>query len=145
MFPGSKDNQQIAAALKPTDELGVANFSLKPATYGVAGAFAEISGVTFTFFDGRLLKVYFSYNGPQPSPAEKFVAAVAQENNLPKAEQWEPYPGMDQMKVLKCTGFEVRAFSGGRLSNLNYVEAHDLEAEKKMQERENKLLAKPTP
>ena len=51
----------------------------------------------------------------------------------------------NQLKILKCTDFEIRVFAGGPGGNLNYVLMKDLEAEKKLKDRRDKARAKATP
>jgi hypothetical protein len=43
-----------------------------------------------------------------------------------------------QMKVLKCAEVEIRVFAGGERGALNYVSMKDVEAEKKLRDREKK-------
>lgn len=141
LFPGSKDDQQIKATLSaPVDELGVSSFSLTPAKYGAPRSFSDVTSITFSLFDKRLSKIYFSYGGQWPN-VDKFVEHFVGETNLPPPSEWQGYPGMEnQMKVMKCTGFEVHAFANGQ--GLTYVELTDLVAEKLMKDREEKLLKK---
>jgi hypothetical protein len=94
--------------------------------------------------------VSISYNGPEWSHVDKFVAKFTDGTNLPAADAWEAYVGMDtQMKTLKCKDFEVRIFAGGPGGNLNSVVVNDLVAEKKLKDRmdkaEEKAKAKATP
>lgn len=141
LFPGSKDDQQIKSALSaPVDELGISSFSLTPAKYGPPPSFSDVTGITFSLFDKRISKIYISYGGQWPN-VDKFVEHFVSETNLPSPSEWQGYPGMEnQMKVIKCTGFEVRAFASGR--GLTYVELNDLVAEKLMKDREERLLKK---
>jgi len=98
--------------------------------------------------DGHLSSFTINYNGPQWPDVDKFVETFVEGKNLPAANQWEPYAGMEtQMKTLTCTDFSVRVFSGGEAGNQNYVLVQDLEADKKLKERRRKAResASPTP
>ena len=144
LFPGSKDDQQIKSVLSsPVDELGVSSFAITPAKYeSPAPAFSDVSSITFTFFDGHVFKMYISYRETQWPSVDKFVEHFVEGTEFPAAGRWSDYPGMEnQMKMLQCTGIEVRAFAAKRITT--YVEIHDLAAEKKMNDREKKLLKKP--
>jgi hypothetical protein len=71
------------------------------------------------------------------------VAKFAQETSLPTIESWEAFVGLDtQLKLLKCTDFEIRVFAGGPGGNLNYVLVRDLAAVQKLKERRAKAREK---
>jgi hypothetical protein len=145
LFPGSKDDPLIKSALSsPLDELKVASFSLTPAKYGAPQSFSEVTGITFSLFDGRVFKIYLSYGGPPSPTVDKFVETFVGGTDFPPPAQWQGYPGMEnQMKMIQCTGFEVRASASGRgATQMKYVEIRDLAAEKKMKDLEDKLLKK---
>lgn len=144
LFPGSKDDQQIKSALSsPVDELGVSSFSLKPAKYGPPQGLSDVSGITFTLFDGRVFKMYIGYGGSNWPTVDKFVEDFVHDTDFPPSGEWQGYPGMEnQMKVLQCSGFEARAFASARGAIMAYVEIRDLAAEKQMKDREEKLLQK---
>jgi hypothetical protein len=147
LFPGSKEDAEVRSDLsKPPNQFGGSSFVIRPEKYEWKDKFPGISRITFTLLDGRISTFTVSYNGPEYSHVDKFVAKFVEGTNLPAIDQWESYVGMDtQMKTLKCADFEIRIFAGGKGGNLNYVLAKDLEAEKKLQEREKKAEEKATP
>jgi len=149
VFPGSKDDAEVRSAVsKAPGPLGNSSFLITPSKYGSAADFKEVSRVTFSMLDGHLSSFTINYNGPQWPDVDKFVETFVEGKNLPAANQWEPYAGMEtQMKTLTCTDFSVRVFSGGEAGNQNYVLVQDLEADKKLKERRRKAResASPTP
>ena len=148
LFPGSKDDAELRASLaRPASPLGVSSFAIRPDKYESAKEkFAGVSRITFTLLDGRVSSFSIGYDGPEYSHVDKFVAKFIEGTNLPAPDQWEAYVGMDnQLKILKCTDFEIRVFAGGQGGNLNYVLMKDLDAEKKLKERRDKARAKATP
>jgi hypothetical protein len=151
-FPGSKDDPEVKSFLeRPASQFGVSELLLRPATYKPKEAEAapkvgDVNRVTMSFLDNRVSSLNVGYNGPAYSHVDRFVEKIVKETNLPALEQWEAYVGFDnQLKTLTCSEFEVRVFAGGKGGNLNYVLAKDLEAEKKLQEREKKAEEKATP
>ena len=151
VFPGSNQDAQVRSELsRSAGEFGVSDFRIRPDRYESKEKFAGIGQITFTLLDGRVSTVSISYNGPEWSHVDKFVAKFTDGTNLPAADAWEAYVGMDtQMKTLKCKDFEVRIFAGGPGGNLNSVVVNDLVAEKKLKDRmdkaEEKAKAKATP
>jgi len=147
LFPGSKEDGEVRSSLSaPPNKFGGASFLLRPEKYGSKDKFAGINQITFTLLDGRVSNFTVGYNGPEYPHVDQFVAKFIEGTNLPAADQWEAYVGMDtQMKTLRCTDFEIRAFAGGPGGNLNYVSVKDLEAEKKFKDRRDKARAKATP
>lgn len=147
LFPGSNEDAEIRSSLsKPPSQFGVSNFLVRPDKYQSKENFAGISQITFTFLDGRVSSFSVGYNGPEYSHVDKFVAKFVEGTNLPAADQWEAYVGMDnQLKILKCTEVEVRVFAGGPGGTLNYALMRDLEADKKLKDRRDKARAKATP
>lgn len=147
LFPGSKEDAAISSALAvPADALGTSSLVIRPAKYENKDNFTGISQITFMLLDGRVYNLIVNYNGPQHSHVDKFVAIFIEGTNLPPADQWEAYVGMDtQMKTLTCADFEVRMFAGGRGGNLNNVTIRDLEADKKLKARGEKASETPTP
>jgi hypothetical protein len=147
LFPGSKEDEEVRSNLsRPASQFGQSSFLIRPAKYESKDRFAGINQITFTFLDGRVSSFSVGYNGPEYSHVDKFVTKVVEGTNLPPVDQWEAYVGMDNsLKILKCTDFEIRVFSGGQDGNLNYVLMKDLEAEKKLKERRDKARAKATP
>jgi hypothetical protein len=147
LFPGSKDDAELSSALSaPRGPLGNFTFLITPSKYGSAPDFKEVSRITFTLLDGRLSSFTINYNGPQWPDVDKFVEKFVQGKNLPTADQWEPYAGMEtQLKTLSCADFSIRIFSGGEGGNMNYVLVEDLEADKKLKERRRKARASSTP
>lgn len=148
LFPGSKDDAEVRASLaRPPSQFGVSSFLIKPDKYeSPKEKFAGVSQITFTLLDGGVSSFSIGYNGPEYSHVDKFVAKFIEGTNLPAPDQWEAYVGMDnQLKILKCTDFEIRVFAGGEGGKLNYVLMKDLEAEKKLKERRDKARAQATP
>ena len=148
LFPGSEQDAELRSSLsRPPSPLGVSSFVIRPEKYESSKEkFAGITQITFTLLDGRVSSFSAGYNGPEYSHVDKFVAKFVEGTNLPASDQWEAYVGMDnQLKILKCTDFEIRVFAGGPGGNLNYVLMKDLEAEKKLKDRRDKARAKATP
>jgi hypothetical protein len=147
LFPGSKDDAEVRADVsKPPGQFGVSSFLIRPEKYESKDKFAGISQITFTLLDGRVSSFYVGYNGPEYSHVDKFVAKFVEGTNLPAADQWEAYVGLDNsLKILKCTEVEIRVFAGGKGGNLNYVLMKDLLAEKKLKDRRAKARAAATP
>ena len=148
LFPGSSDDAELRSSLsRPASPLGVSSLVIRPEKYESSKEkFAGINQITFTLLDGRVSNFTVGYNGPEYSHVDKFVAKFIEGTNLPPVDQWEAYVGMDNnLKILKCTDFEIRVFAGGPGGNLNYVLLRDLEAEKKLKERRAKARAAATP
>jgi hypothetical protein len=124
----------------------VSSFLIRPDEYGSKEKFAGTSRITFTLLDGHVSNFTVSYNGPEWSHVDKFVAKFIEGTNLPAADAWQAYVGLDtQLKILKCTDFEIQVFAGGKDGNLNYVLIRDLVADKKLKERRDKAREKATP
>jgi hypothetical protein len=140
LFPGSKDDAELRSELsKPPGRFGNSTFLLTPSKYPSTADFKAVSRLTFTMLDGNVSSFTVNYNGPQWPHVDKFVEKVIEGKNLPTADQWEAYVGMDtQMKTLNCTGFSIRVFSGGESGSMNYVLVEDVEADKKLKERRKK-------
>jgi hypothetical protein len=147
LFPGSKEDPEVRASLsRPATALGASNFIIRPNRYQSKEQFAGVSQITLTFLDGRLSSFSIGYDGPEWSHVDKFVAKVTEGTNLPAADAWEAYAGLDtQLKTLTCSGFEVRVFAGGEGGNLNYVLMSDLVAAKTLKERRAKAREKAKP
>jgi hypothetical protein len=147
LFPGSSEDAAVRASLsRPPSPLGVSDFVIRPDKYQPNEKFAGISQITFTLLDGRVSSFTVGYNGPEWPHVDKFVAKFTEGTNLPAADEWEAYVGMDtQLKTLKCKDFEARVFAGGKGGNLNYVLMTDLTADKKVKDRRAKAREKATP
>jgi len=149
LFPGSKEDAEVKSDLgRPPGQFGTSSFLIRPVKYESKEKSAGISQISFNLLDGRVSKITVQYSGPEYSHVDKFVSKVVEGTNLPATDQWEAYVGMDtQVKTLTCTEFEVRVFAGGPGGNLNNVSMRDLEAKKKLDERETKAneQASPTP
>ena len=87
------------------------------------------------------------YNGPEYSNVDKFVAKFIEGKNVPSLDQWQPFVGMESMKVLRCSDFEIQIFAGGSGGSLNYVSMKDIAADDRLKERRKKAreMASPTP
>jgi len=147
LFPGSSEDAEIRASLAaPPSKFGTSSFVVRPEKYASKDKFAGVNQITFTLLDGRVSTFTVGYNGPEYPHVDKFVAKFIEGTNLPAADQWEAYVGMDnQLKTLKCTEFEIRVFAGGAGGNLNYALMRDLEADKKLKDRRAKAKAQATP
>ena len=147
VFPGSKEDPELRPALSaPRGQFGNSSLAITPSKYGSAAAFKQVNRVSLSLLDGHLSSFTVHYNGPEWPEIDKFVDKFVEGKNLPAADQWEPYVGMEtQMKTLTCTDFSIRLFNGGEGGNLNYVLVTDLEASKKLKERRNKARGSATP
>ncbi len=146
LFPGSKDDAEVRSSLSATSQFGTSSVVIRPGKYESKEKFAGINQITFRLLDGRVSNFTVGYDGPEYSHVDKFVAKFIEGKNLPAADQWEAYVGMDnQLKMLKCTEFEIRVFTGGPGGNLNYVLVKDLLADKTLKDRRAKARAAATP
>ena len=147
LFPGSKEDPDVQRDLtRKPDQFGDAELIVRPAKYQAKDEPVRIKQIAFDLLDGKVYDFNIGFNGPAYPHVDKFVEALSSEVNLPPLSQWEPYVGMDnQLKVLKCSEFEIRIFAGGQGGNLNYVLVHDLVAEKKLSDRRDKAQAQATP
>jgi len=147
LFPGSKEDAEVRSSLsRPPSQFGEAELLIRPAKYESKEKFVGINQITFSLLDGRISTFSVGYDGPQYSHVDKFVTKFIEGTNLPPADQWEAYVGMDNsLKVLRCTEFEIRVFVGGKGGNLNYVLMKDLEADKTLQKRMKEAEEKATP
>lgn len=149
VFPGSEADPKLKVELSaPPSRFGTLSFVIQPSEYQSKEQFADTSNITFALLDARVSNFHIGYNGPRYSHVDEFVAKIVSGTNLPTADQWEPYVGLDtQLKILKCADFEVRVFAGGGAGIPNYVEVQDLEADKKLKElrRKARAQASPTP
>ena len=99
----------------------------------------------FNLLDGRVSSMNIGYDGPAYAKVDDFVTRFVEGTNLPPADQWQPYTGMDNLKILTCKDFEVRVFAGGTDGKLNYVLLTDLEAAKQLKDRRAKARAQASP
>jgi hypothetical protein len=124
----------------------VSGFVIKPDKYQPKEKFTGLTQITFILLDGRVSSFSVGYNGPAWPHVDTFVAKFIEGTNLPAADEWEAYVGMDtQLKTLKCKDFEVRVFAGGEGGILNYVLMRDLVADKTLKDRRAKAREKATP
>jgi hypothetical protein len=147
LFPGSAEDAELGSSLaRPPSQFGVSGFVVRPDRYKSRDTFAGINQITFTLLDGRASSFSVGYNGPEYSHVDKFVAKFIEGTSLPAVDQWSAYVGMDNnLKILKCTEFEIRVFAGGNGGNLNYVLMSDLVADQKLKDRRKKAREKATP
>ncbi len=147
LFPGSSEDAEVRSDLsRPASQFGETTFLIRPDKFESKEKFSGINQITFRLLDGRVANFRVGYNGPEFSHVDQFVAKFNEGTNLPAADAWEAYVGMDtQLKTLKCKDFEIQVFAGGKGGNLNYVEIRDLEAEKKLKERRDKAKEKAAP
>jgi hypothetical protein len=146
-LPGSKDAPEVKSGLaKPASPFGVSEFIVRADKLQPKEKFTNISHFTFGLLDGRVSSISIGYKGPAYSHVDEFVTQFVKGTNLPPADQWQAYPGMDtQLKMLICKDFEVRIFTGGEGGNQNYVLLKDLVADKKLKDRRAKARAQASP
>lgn len=146
LFPGSNAEKVIIDALakaKAPNRFGSTSITITPDKYESKAKFAGLGSITFRFVDGRVSTFRVGYNNPEWKNVDEFIAKFSVGWNLPAANAWEPFVGMDeQMKTLKCNGFEMSAFAGGKNVNVNYIEMKDTAAEQKLKERAQKAAEK---
>jgi hypothetical protein len=146
LFPGSENDTELQSSLAtPPSRFGVSNFVIRPSKYDSKGTFAGINQITFLLLDGRVSEFSVGYNSPEYAHVDKLVDKVTQGTALPASAQWEPYVGMENLKVLKCVDFEMRVFIGGPGGSLNYVLVKDLAAEEELKDRKKKAREKASP
>ena len=146
-FPGSETDPEVKSQLSASpSKLGTSNLIILPSKYESRDQFIGISQITVSLLDGRASRLNVGYAGPEYSHVDEFVEKFVAGTNLPPAGQWKAHAGLaNELKILKCAGFEARVFAGGPGGSLNYVLLHDLEADNKLQERRRKARAKATP
>ena len=144
LFPGSGEDPEVRSDLsKPASPLGVSGFIIKPSRYQSKDKYAGVSQIALHFLDGRVSSFTISYNGPEWPDVDKFVAKVVEGTNLPPADAWQAYAGMEtQLKYLTCTDFEIRVYAGGQGGSQNYVVMSDLGAARTLKERRVKAREK---
>lgn len=144
LFPGSSEDAEVRSKLsEPASKFGETNFTIRPEKYKSKEKFAGISQIAFNLLDGRIYNFSVSYNGPEWPHVDKFVAKFVEGTTLPAVDAWDAYVGLDtQLKLLKCTDFEIRVFAGGEGGKLNYVLMKDLSAEQKLKDRRVKAREK---
>lgn len=146
-LPGSKDDQELRSQLsRPPSRLGVSNFVVHAERLEPHDKYDAFTHFTFHLLDGRVSTMNIGFNGPVFSKVDEFVTRFVEGTNLPPADQWQPFTGMDdQLKILKCKDFEVRVFIGGQDGKLNYVLLTDLEADRQLKDRRAKARAQASP
>jgi hypothetical protein len=144
LFPGSREDSEVKAVLaRPASPVGMSSLSINPQKYESKGKFALIKQFSLTLLDGRVASFNAGYDGPKWKDVDEFVTKFSEGRNLPAADAWEPYVGLDtQLKSLKCDGFEISVFAGGEGGNLNYVQAKDLVADQELRGRRKKAREK---
>jgi hypothetical protein len=141
LFPGSQEDPEVRTALStPPSQFGVTSFVIHPDRYESAAKFAGIKEITISLLDGRVSTFTLGYYPLELKHVDEFVTKVAQDFNLPATDAWEPYVGLDdQLKLLKCDGFEISAFSNAQV---NYVLTKDKIAEQVLKDRKAKAREK---
>lgn len=142
LFPGSKTDEEVLSDLnRPPTRFGVSTFKLRPEKYSSSPRFKGISQFIFTLLDGHVSTLYVGYDGPVWGHVDEFVTEFSEGRNLPAAEDWEPFIGMDtQLKTLNCKEFEISLFANSYAASINYVQVRDLLALRKFNERRAKAL-----
>jgi hypothetical protein len=142
VFPGSKDDSEIRSDLSKPTPLGVTNIVVTPEKFGLKDNFPNIRSFTVSFMDGRLLDINAGYSGFEWKHVDDFVARFSEGWALPPIEAWNAYVGMDdQLKTLKCNGFEISVFAS-KGGNADHIQMRDLAADKELKERRAKARAK---
>jgi hypothetical protein len=144
LFPGSKTDAEVQRDLsRPPSQFGVSSFTIKPQKYSSKSKFDRVTQITFTLFDGRVSTLYVGYDSPIWEHVDDYVTDFNKGRNLPAADEWEAYVGMDtELKTLNCKEFEISLFAGGQNVNINYAQVRDLVALQKYKERREKSKAK---
>ena len=151
LFPGIRADKEMSAELaQPASPVGFSALNIRPERYASKAKFAGVSQITLQLLDGRVSNLHVGYNGPEWKHVDDFLAKFIEGKRLPAPHAWEPYVGLDtQLKMLKCKGFELSVFAGGKnVHNINYVQLVDLAAKQKLKERRDKakganFLSKP--
>lgn len=140
LFPGIKDDAEVRASLsRPANPFGELSLVINPGKYSPKNRLDRVSQIAFTFLDGRISTLSVSYDGPVWEHVDGFVAKFSGETNLPGADSWDAFVGMDtQLKTLRCRDFEVSVYAGGNGVNINYVQMRDLTAQQTVKERKAK-------
>lgn len=144
LFPGSREHEEVKMDLKrPASQFGETSMVIKPGGFVPETKFVGIRQISVSLLDGRVASFNAGYNGPKWKHVDEFVTKFSQERSLPNAADWVAYVGMDnQLKSLRCDGFEISVFAGGREGGSNYVRVNDLTAEVKLEDRRSKFLQK---
>ncbi|MCA1557590.1 MAG: hypothetical protein LC731_03505, partial [Acidobacteria bacterium] len=140
LFPGIRDDAKVRSSLsRPPSKFGVQGLAINPSKYDAQWELDGITQISFTFMDGLVSSLYVNYNNPVWEHVDEFVAKFSGEKGLPEADSWDAYVGMDtQLKTLKCGGFEVSLFAGGKNVLFNYVQLTDTAAHQRLKERKAK-------
>jgi hypothetical protein len=143
IFPGSSADKEIVAELaKPANQFGGSTLTIRPERYESKELFAGVQQIGFKFLDGKVASFRVGYSGPQWKHVDEFIEKFSAGSNLPAIGAWEAYVGLDnQLKTLKCSGFELSIFAGSTDGKTNYVEMRDLAAEETLKERRAKARA----
>lgn len=143
IFPGSSADKEVVAELaKPANQFGGSTLTIRPARYESKELFASVQQISFKFLDGKVASFRVGYSGPQWKHVDEFIEKFSAGSNLPATNAWEAYVGLDnQLKTLKCSGFELSIFAGATDGKTNYVEMRDLAAAEKLNERRAKARA----
>lgn len=143
VFPGSAEDAGVKADVgRPASQFGSKDFIITPQKFSTKPEFAGVKHIVFNVFDGKVSSFNIGYNGPEWKNIDDFVNQFAGNHFLPNAESWDPFTGMDKLKTLKCEGFEVAVFAGGKGGNSNYVKVKDLKAETDLKGRRDKAIEK---
>jgi hypothetical protein len=137
LFPGSRTDEEVKRDLsRPPSRFGVSHFIIRPQKYSTKSKFANNTQIIFTLFDGRVSTLYVGYDSPVWEHVDEFVTEFNKGRNLPAADEWEAYVGLDtQLKTLNCKEFEISLFAGGKNVQINYAQVRDLVALRKYEER----------
>lgn len=144
LFPGSRDHAEVKMDLgRPASEFGETSLVVKPAMFVPETKFVGIRQISINLLDGRVGSFNAGYDGPKYKDVDEFVAKFSAGRKLPGPADWEAQKGLDtQLKTLRCDGFEISVFAGGKDGKLNSVRMKDLSAQVKLEDRRMKSLEK---
>ena len=146
LFPGSKEDPDVKRYLvRQPDQFGDAELVIRPSNYRPKDEPVRVKQISFDLLDGRVYRFNVGYNGPQYRNVDDFIRTLTDGTPLSRIEEWQPFTGMENLKIIKCKDFEINAFVGGQRGTLNYVIVKDTTAEKKLDERRKKAEANATP
>ena len=124
LIPGIRaDYKDVLAHARNSSDFGWAVLRAIPRDKDATQRFSGIDGFGFGFFDDRLVQYSVSYSGPNSNPRgpswphyDDLISRFADAYHLPGPADWI---GDDQIRLLKCKGFELRidtSNSGAQIS-----------------------------
>lgn len=140
LFPGIREDAKMRSSLaQPASQFGEQSLVVRPGSYTSQKSFERVSEIALTLLDGRVYTLNVIYNAPVWGHVDEFVAKFSEETRLPGAASWDAYAGMDnQLKTLRCKGFEISLFAGTNSVNMNYVQLLDTAVQQRLRDRRAK-------